>query len=139
MEEMPNVLDNYEKYHEKGFEVVGISLDDSTENVSAFLETNKIPWVTLIDEDETKRGFDNPLARHYGVNGIPQVILVDQEGKVVSLEARRTRSRLEKRRRPKRNRLPTGSRARNPSRRPRCRPSSRSCQPSSRWAESSEH
>jgi thiol-disulfide isomerase/thioredoxin len=88
MEEMPNVLENYEKYHDKGFEVVGISLDDSTENLNQFLETNKIPWVTLIDEDEMKRGFSNPIAEHYGVSGIPQVILVDQDGKVVSLEAR---------------------------------------------------
>lgn len=88
LQEMPNVLENYAKYHSKGFEVVGISLDEDTRNLSAFLEVNEIPWITLIDEDETKRGFENPIVLHYGVNKMPKVILVDQEGKVVSLDAR---------------------------------------------------
>lgn len=86
--EMPNVLDNYEKYHDKGFEVVGISLDDNPEALQAFIDENNIPWATLFEEDETKRGFENPIAQHYGITGIPTVILVNQEGNVVSLEAR---------------------------------------------------
>jgi peroxiredoxin len=85
IEEMSNVLDNYEKYHAKGFEVVGVSLDESTENLNQFLETNKLPWVTLIEEDEAKRGPANPIAANYGINALPQLILVDQEGNVVAL------------------------------------------------------
>lgn len=88
IQELPNVVDNYEKYHGKGFEVVGISLDDNPEALNSFLEENELPWVTLFEPDETKRGFENPLAQHYGINGIPTVILVNQEGNVVSLQAR---------------------------------------------------
>ena len=41
-----------------------------------------------MSQDESKRGWDNPLAVHYGISGIPTAILVDKEGKVVSTDAR---------------------------------------------------
>ncbi|MCA9052607.1 MAG: TlpA family protein disulfide reductase [Planctomycetaceae bacterium] len=86
--ELPNVKENYERYHDKGFEVVGISLDDNPEKLKQFLEAEQIPWVTLFPADENQRGWENPIARHYGISGIPTVILVNQEGKVVNLNAR---------------------------------------------------
>jgi thiol-disulfide isomerase/thioredoxin len=86
--ELPNVLDNYAKYHGKGFEVVGISLDDDPEALQTFVTENEIPWVTLFPPEEDKRGWENPVARYYGITGIPTVILVNQEGNVVSLNAR---------------------------------------------------
>ncbi len=86
--ELPNVLDNYAKYHGKGFEVVGISLDDDPEALQEFITENEIPWVTLFNPEEGKRGWENPVARYYGITGIPTVILVNQEGNVVSLSAR---------------------------------------------------
>jgi hypothetical protein len=52
-----------------------------------FLKTEKIAWVTLFD-DKAESGWDNPIATKYGVNAIPTAILVNQQGKVVSLEAR---------------------------------------------------
>jgi len=81
--EMPNVLKNYEGYHEKGFDVVGISLDRSREPLEKFLADNEIPWTNIYSEDG-----DDPNATYYGVLGIPTVFLVDQEGKVVSTSAR---------------------------------------------------
>jgi thiol-disulfide isomerase/thioredoxin len=86
--ELPNVKRHYELYHDKGFEVVGISLDNEPERLKEFLTEEKIAWVTLFPTTEDDRGWNNPLARHYGINGIPAVILVNQEGKVVHLNAR---------------------------------------------------
>lgn len=86
--ELPNVKKNYKQYHSKGFEVVGVNLDEDKEKLQAFTEENEVPWVNLFPEDEDSRGWNNPMATYYGVNGIPTVILVDQEGKVVSLNAR---------------------------------------------------
>jgi len=83
--ELPNVLANYEKYHAKGFEVVGISLDENAEALTSFIEERQIPWVTLYQEGQ---GFENNNARYYGVSAIPTAILVNQEGNVVSLRAR---------------------------------------------------
>jgi thiol-disulfide isomerase/thioredoxin len=86
--ELPNVKRHYDLYHDKGFEVVGISLDNEKEALAEFLKEEEIPWVTLFPEKEEERGWENPIARHYGISGIPTVILVNQEGKVVSLNAR---------------------------------------------------
>ncbi|MCA9099836.1 MAG: redoxin family protein [Pirellulales bacterium] len=84
--ELPNVLENYEKYHDRGFEVVGISLDDDRSALESFLEEQKIPWETLFSDDPN--GAVNKLASYYGVSAIPTVWLIDQQGKVVSLMAR---------------------------------------------------
>ncbi|MBL8850724.1 MAG: redoxin domain-containing protein [Planctomycetaceae bacterium] len=88
IQEIPNVLDNYEKYHGKGFEVVGVNLDDNPEALESFLKENELPWVQLFEKDEEKRAQGNAIANYYGISSIPTMILVDQEGKVVSLEAR---------------------------------------------------
>ncbi len=87
-EEFPNVLANYEKYHDRGFDVIGINLDDTRKAVTSFLEKEKMPWKTLFNDKDGERGFENPLANRYGILGIPTVILVDQKGKVISLQAR---------------------------------------------------
>lgn len=82
--ELPNVKKNYELYHDKGFEVVGISVDNDRQALQKFLETEKNPWITVYDGPWS----DNAVATYYGVMGIPTVILVDKEGKVVSTRAR---------------------------------------------------
>jgi thiol-disulfide isomerase/thioredoxin len=83
--ELPNVLKNYEQYHERGFDVVGISLDTDREKLETFLKQRDLPWVTLFQDGA---GWEHPVATYYGVMAIPTVILVDREGKVVSLNAR---------------------------------------------------
>jgi thiol-disulfide isomerase/thioredoxin len=82
--EMPNVRSNYEKYRDQGFDVVGISLDQDRQSLEKFLAREKLPWVTLNEKSSAR----NPNAEYYGIMGIPTVILVDREGKVVSLNAR---------------------------------------------------
>ncbi len=86
--EVPNVLKLYQAYHDKGFEVVGISLDEKPEDAQKYISQNSIPWVTLYNQDETERGWEHPLATYYGITGIPRAILVDQAGNVVSMRAR---------------------------------------------------
>jgi thiol-disulfide isomerase/thioredoxin len=84
--ELPNVRQNYEAFHDRGFEVVGISLDEDRADLEQFLLQNPVPWVTLFDE--ASKGWDHPLATRYGVKAIPFPVLVDKEGKVVSTSAR---------------------------------------------------
>jgi peroxiredoxin len=88
MEEMPNVKDVYEKYHERGFEVVGISLDNERDDLTKCIEEKHIPWPILFEGGEETSGWDHPLAKKYEVTGIPRAVLVDREGKVVTLSAR---------------------------------------------------
>lgn len=86
--EVPNVLKLYQAYHDKGFEVVGISLDEKPEQAEAYIKQTGIPWVTLFNQEESQRGWEHPLATYYGVTGIPRAILVDQAGNVLSMRAR---------------------------------------------------
>jgi len=74
----------YKKYHGKGFDIIGISLDrpDDDEKLSKFIENRKMPWPTINIEDSRK------LADRYDVNAIPFPILVDANGRVVSIRAR---------------------------------------------------
>jgi thiol-disulfide isomerase/thioredoxin len=86
--ELPNVKQNYEKYHDKGFEVVGVSLDRSKDDLNQFIADEKIAWPILFPTDTKDQFWNNPMAVYYGVNAIPCAILTNQEGKVVSLNAR---------------------------------------------------
>ena len=85
--EMPNVLAAFEKYHDKGFEVVGISLDTDRDALETFLKEKEIPW-TILYEEPQGQGWQHPLASYYGITGIPTVILVGRNGKVVSMDVR---------------------------------------------------
>jgi thiol-disulfide isomerase/thioredoxin len=86
--EVPNVLENYLKYHDKGFDVVGISLDDKRSDAEEYVKQTNIPWPSLFHEASDASGWQNPMAVKYGITGIPTAILVDQEGNVVSMQAR---------------------------------------------------
>jgi thiol-disulfide isomerase/thioredoxin len=87
-QEVPNVLELHKAYHEKGFEVVGVSLDDQREQAESYIEQYDIPWPNIFSENEDERGWDQPMAVYYGITGIPRAILVDRDGKVVHLQAR---------------------------------------------------
>jgi peroxiredoxin len=80
--EIPNLKKTYERYHTDGFEVVAVSLDKEREALSRFVKKHDLPWPQIIFDEPEKRYWDNPLARQYGVRGIPFVMLVDREGKL---------------------------------------------------------
>jgi thiol-disulfide isomerase/thioredoxin len=89
LKELPNVIANYKKYHDRGFEVVGISLDNDQEQLEEFFKNNDLPWPTLwtakIADQLVDDPFEHPLAKKYGVDALPTTLLVDQQGKVVAL------------------------------------------------------
>ena len=85
--EIPNMKAQLEKYGDKGFAIVGITLDQTKADYQRCIDTEEIGWVSLMSQNENERGWNSPLANYYGVSGIPMAILVDKEGKVVSLNA----------------------------------------------------
>lgn len=86
--EVPNILRMFRAYHEKGFEVLGVSLDNTPEQAYEYIEEQRIPWPSLFAEEESQRGWDHPLVDYYGIGGIPTAILVDADGRVVHMNAR---------------------------------------------------
>ena len=90
--DLPSVKSVYEKYRDKGFEVVGISLDHNKEELADFVKDREVPWPQIIFAQEKERGWNNPLARAYGVNSIPATFLIDRSGNVVTMDIRGTKA-----------------------------------------------
>lgn len=82
--ELPSILKSYEVYHDRGFEVIGVSIDNDREQLKAFLDDRKLPWPVLYDAALGEKS----LARHYGVFAIPAMMLVGRDGKVIATEVR---------------------------------------------------
>ena len=81
--EVPTVVNAYRKLHEKGFEIVGISLDESREQLIKFTKDNGMPWPQYFDGQV----WDNKVSKHFGIEGIPAMWLVDKQGRVRTTEA----------------------------------------------------
>lgn len=79
VEELPNVRDNYEKYHDKGFDVIGVNLDQDRGAAKQFLQSEKLPWVTIINDE---------LVQKCGIEAIPFIVLLDRNGTAVALHVR---------------------------------------------------
>ena len=78
-QEMPNVLEAYNKYHAKGFEVVGISFDQKKEAWVKAIGQLNMPWLQLSD----LQGWKCAAAPVYKIDAIPDNILIDPQGKIV--------------------------------------------------------
>lgn len=83
--EHPYMLSVFNTYHDKGFEIVGIGLDENKDDAQAFIEKLKMPWINLW---ESRKEGVSKVMETYGVNAIPTSFLVDKEGKVITIEAR---------------------------------------------------
>jgi thiol-disulfide isomerase/thioredoxin len=74
--EMPNVIAAYQKYHASGFDVIGVSLDEDRNSLTSYAATQGLAWPQYFDG----QGWDNKLAKRYGVHSIPTNFLLDRNG-----------------------------------------------------------
>lgn len=88
LREIPNIKQNYEQYKAQGFEVVGVNIDEDPAALQRFFSVQKLPWPTVVSPDPNKVGFDHPLMSKCGVEGIPFLVLVGRDGKVITLNPR---------------------------------------------------
>jgi len=79
VEEVPGLVETYEKFKDKGFEIVGISLDSDKGALEKFTEENKMTWPQFFDG----QGWDNELAKRFKIQSVPTMWLLDREGKLV--------------------------------------------------------
>jgi thiol-disulfide isomerase/thioredoxin len=87
-EESKNIQENYSAFHDKGFEVVAVSIDKDREALVGYMKDNAPPWTVLFDQAARSDQADKTLATAYGVMGIPQLILLGKDGNVVALGVR---------------------------------------------------
>lgn len=86
--EVPNILQNYRAYHDKGFEVVGVSLDEQRGLAEMYRKQTGFQFPTLFSQDPRAMDWKSPLALKFGITSLPRAILVDQDGNVVDTVAR---------------------------------------------------
>ncbi len=97
VEEIPNIIQNYDNFHELGFDVVGVNLDTDPKDLEKFLDLQPLPWTIVVSPDVLAgkvepgdpTGFAKlPMAVKCGIDGIPFLVLVGKDGKVDSLHVR---------------------------------------------------
>lgn len=82
--ELPNVTAAYQKYHDKGFEIVGISLDKDKGELEKFIKEKNMTWAQYFDG----KGWESKLGHKYGVTSIPMTYLLDGDGKIIASNLR---------------------------------------------------
>ena len=82
--ENPHVVEAYHKYHEKGFEVLGVSLDKGRDPWLGAIEKDGLIWHHVSD----LKGWGNDAAKLYGVTSIPHTVLLDKDGKIIARNLR---------------------------------------------------
>lgn len=78
--EMPGLVAAYKQYKNKGFDIVGISLDSKADAWEKGVKDLNITWTQLSD----LQGWKNAGAALYGVNSIPHTVLVDKDGTIIA-------------------------------------------------------
>ncbi|SKA47334.1 Peroxiredoxin [Chitinophaga eiseniae] len=82
--ENPNVLDNYEKYHSKGLEILAVSLDDKKDAWVKAIKDDGLTWEHVSD----LKGWKNEVAKEYNIRAVPSNFLIDKDGKIVAKDLR---------------------------------------------------
>jgi peroxiredoxin len=77
--ELPEIQKAYDKFHDQGFQVVGVSLDDDKDRLKEFVQQKKLPWPQYFDG----KAWENKLAVKYGVAFTPTTFLIDRDGKII--------------------------------------------------------
>ena len=85
--EMPNVVAAYNRYKDKGLEIIGVSFDSKKLQWSAAVEKLSMTWPQMSD----LKGWESSAAAVYGIRSIPSNILVDPQGKIVAMDLRENR------------------------------------------------
>jgi thiol-disulfide isomerase/thioredoxin len=77
--ENPNVVKAYQKYHDKGFEVLGVSLDKTREDWLKAVKDDELTWTQVSD----LKYWSNEVAALYAISSIPSNLLLDREGVII--------------------------------------------------------
>ncbi len=82
--ENPNVVANYQKYKDKGFDILGVSLDRDMASWRKAIAADGLPWHHISD----LKGWQSAHAALYSVTSIPQTLLIDRDGKIIARNLR---------------------------------------------------
>ncbi len=82
--ENPNVVVAYKKYHDRGFDIVGVSLDTKKDAWEKAIQKDGLTWQHVSD----LKGWESGIIKEYGIKVVPTNFLVDRNGKIVAKNLR---------------------------------------------------
>lgn len=81
--DIPSVKRAYDEYHDRGFDIVSVSIDNNVKSWQKAVEVENMSWTQL----RNRKG-DNSIAKTYGVTGVPSTFLVNKEGIITHVDLR---------------------------------------------------
>lgn len=81
---LPDLLSTWRKYHDQGFEIIGISLDSDKAALERMTKERGMAWPQYFDDKQ----WQNDLARRFGIRAVPTLWLIGKNGKIASTNAR---------------------------------------------------
>ena len=84
--DIPHLKETYKRFHDKGFDIVSVSIDDDTAKWQKALKEERMAWTQVCGAKGQK--FDKECVQMFGVSGVPSGFLIDPDGKVVHMTAR---------------------------------------------------
>lgn len=82
--ENPNVVKLFNKYHEKGLNIIGISVDENSEHWKSAIMQDSLPWVQV----SNLTGMKDPIAKAYYIKSVPTVYILDKNGIIIARDLR---------------------------------------------------
>ena len=83
--ENPNLVKLYEKYKNKEFTILSVSLDDNETAWKSAIEQDGLVWPNHVSD---LKGWQSPMTQVYGFNSIPHTVLVSKDGKILGVGLR---------------------------------------------------
>ena len=81
---MPGIVDIYNRYHDQGFDIIGISLDHTRQAMELYVNSAGMRWRQISEFS----GWTSQMATLYGVQGIPKTFLIDQQGRIAGIDVK---------------------------------------------------
>ena len=85
-QEMKNLREQYAEFKDRGLQIMSVSLDDSQEKWLQACEEEQIPWISARDENGWGK---SEIRKLFGIQAIPFIVLIDEEGNIVAKNIRR--------------------------------------------------
>jgi peroxiredoxin len=83
-QENPNLVKLYNKYHERGFDIFGVSFDSNRERWLGAIKEDSLTWTHVSD----LQGWENKAGKLYGIRSIPSNVLLDTNGMIIAKNLR---------------------------------------------------
>lgn len=82
--ENPNVVALYKDFHTKGLNIIGVSLDEKADKWKEAIAKDQLTWTQI----SNLKGWEDPIAKRYFVDGIPATFLLDEKGIIIARDLR---------------------------------------------------